>query len=125
MDFDMKQLALAIRTIAEEKNLPEDAVKGVVEQALAAAYRRDFGDREQEIRVQMNINTGDVDVFVTKDVVEDVEDERYQISLTAARQLKKDSKIGEQIEVHAKPESFGRVAAQTAKQVILQRLREA
>ena len=54
MDLDMKQLAVAIRTIAEEKNLPEDSVKEVVEQALVAAYRRDYGDREQEIRVSMN-----------------------------------------------------------------------
>ena len=59
MDLDMKQLAVAIRAIAEEKNLPEDTVQQVVEQALAAAYRRDYGDREQEIRISMNLNTGD------------------------------------------------------------------
>jgi len=75
MDLDMKQLAVAIRTIAEEKNLPEDAVKAVVEQALAAAYRRDYGDREQEIRVSMNLNTGDVDAYITKEVVETVQHE--------------------------------------------------
>jgi N utilization substance protein A len=50
MDLDMKQLAIAIKAIAEEKNLPEDSVKEVVEQALAAAYRRDYGDREQSLR---------------------------------------------------------------------------
>jgi N utilization substance protein A len=125
MDLDMKQLAVAIRTIAEEKNLPEDSVKEVVEQALAAAYRRDYGDREQEIRVTMNLNTGDVDAYVTKDIVEKVEHPAYEISLTEAQVRKKSAKIGEQIEVHEKAESFGRVAAQTAKQVILQRLREA
>ena len=59
MDLDMKQLVVAIRAIAEEKNLPEETVKEVVEQALAAAYKRDYGDREQEIRVNMNLNTGD------------------------------------------------------------------
>jgi transcription termination/antitermination protein NusA len=125
MDMDMKQLALAIRTIAEEKNLPEDAVKEVVEQALAAAYRRDYGDREQEIRVSMNLNNGDVDVYVSKEVVEKVGDEGFEISLSQAQNMKKDAKIGDFIEIHQKPESFGRVAAQTAKQVILQRLREA
>ena len=125
MDLDMKQLAVAIRTIAEEKNLPEDAVKEVVEQALAAAYRRDYGDREQEIRVTMNLNTGDIDVYVTKDIVEKVEDKTYEISLADAQVRKKNAKVGEQIEIHEKAESFGRVAAQTAKQVILQRLREA
>src|SRR5947209_7940580 len=64
--MDFKQLAGAIKAIAEEKNLPEDAVKEVVEQALAAAYRRDYGEREQEVRVTMNLNTGDVDAFVMK-----------------------------------------------------------
>jgi N utilization substance protein A len=125
MDLDMKQLAVAIRTIAEEKNLPEDSVKEVVEQALAAAYRRDYGDREQEIRVTMNLNTGDIDAYVAKEVVEKVENEAYEISLSDATVMRKNVKIGEMIEVHEKAQAFGRVAAQTAKQVILQRLREA
>lgn len=125
MDLDMKQLALAIRTIAEEKNLPEDSVKEVVEQALAAAYRRDYGDREQEIRVNMNLNTGDIDVYVTKEIVENVEHPAEQISLQNAQVMRKNAAVGETVEVHEKAEEFGRVAAQTAKQVILQRLREA
>ncbi len=125
MDFDFKQIATAVRAIAEEKNLDEDAVKGVVEQALAAAYRRDYGDREQEVRVTLNLNTGDVDVYSTKEVVEKVEHDRSQISLKDAQAMKKDVKIGDEIEVHEDPKDFGRVAAQTAKQVILQRLREA
>lgn len=123
--MDFKQLAAAIRVIAEEKNLPEDQVQEIVEQALAAAWRRDFGDREQEVRVTMNLNTGDVSAYVTKDVVEEVEDDRIQISLTDAQAMKKNAKVGDQIEVFQKVEDFGRVAAQTAKQVILQRLREA
>lgn len=125
MDLDMKQLAVAIRTIAEEKNLPEDAVKTVVEQALAAAYRRDYGDREQEIRVSMNLNTGDVDAYITKEVVETVEHEAFEISLKDASVMRKNVKVGETVEIHEKAQEFGRVAAQTAKQVILQRLREA
>jgi len=125
MDLDMKQLAVAIRTIAEEKNLPEDAVKEVVEQALAAAYRRDYGDREQEIRVSMNLNTGDIDIYVTKEIVEEVGDDAFEISLKDAQVMRKNAKVGETVEIHQKAESFGRVAAQTAKQVILQRLREA
>jgi N utilization substance protein A len=125
MDMDFKQLAIAIKAIAEEKNLPEDTVKEVVEQALAAAYRRDYGDREQEIRVTMNLNTGEVDAFVTKEIVEKVENEAFEISLAEAQTHRKNAKVGETIELHEKVESFGRVAAQTAKQVILQRLREA
>lgn len=125
MDLDMKQLAVAIRSIAEEKNLPEESVKEVVEQALAAAYRRDYGDREQEIRVDMNLNTGEIDAYISKEVVEKVENPAYEISLTEAQTRKKNAKVGDLIEVHEKAEEFGRVAAQTAKQVILQRLREA
>jgi transcription termination/antitermination protein NusA len=125
MELDMKQLALAIKTIAEEKNLPEDAVKEVVEQALAAAYRRDYGDREQEVRVSMNLNNGDIDAFVSKEVVDKVEDERFEISLKDAGVMKKNAAVGDTIEIHEDVTDFGRVAAQTAKQVILQRLREA
>lgn len=124
MDMDFKQLGVAIKAIAEEKNLPEETVQEVVEQALAAAYRRDYGDREQEVRVTMNLNTGDVDAYVSKEVVERIGDGDYEISLTDAQVMKKDAKIGDIMEIHEKVENFGRVAAQTAKQVILQRLRE-
>lgn len=125
MELDIKQLAMAVKAIAEEKNLPEDVVQEVVEQALAAAYRRDYGDREQEVRVSMNLNTGEVDAYVSKEVVDKVDDERYEISLKDASVMQKNIKIGETVEIHEKVENFGRVAAQTAKQVILQRLREA
>ncbi|HVI60620.1 MAG TPA: NusA N-terminal domain-containing protein, partial [Candidatus Saccharimonadales bacterium] len=93
MDLDMKQLATAIRTIAEEKNLPEDSVKEVVEQALAAAYRRDYGDREQEIRVDMNLNTGDVDAYISKEIVDKVENPAYEISLQDAQVMRKNAKV--------------------------------
>jgi N utilization substance protein A len=125
MDLDMKQLALAIRAIAEEKNLPEETVQEVVEQALAAAYRRDYGEREQEVRVTMNLNTVDVDAYVAKEVVENVENPAYELSVSEAQVMKKDAVLGDMVEVHEKVNNFGRVAAQTAKQVILQRLREA
>ncbi|TAH32521.1 transcription termination/antitermination protein NusA [Candidatus Saccharibacteria bacterium] len=125
MDMDFKQLATAITAIAEEKNLPEDTVKQVVEQALAAAYRRDYGEREQEVRVEMNLHTGEVDAYVSKEVVERVGDDEFEITVEDAQKLKKDAVIGDFVEIHEKVESFGRVAAQTAKQVILQRLREA
>lgn len=125
MEMDFKQLAGAIKIIAEEKNLPEEQVQEVVEQALAAAWRRDYGDREQEVRVTMNLNTGEVTAFVTKEIVENVEDDRTQIGLTQAQVMRKNAKVGETVEIVQKVEDFGRVAAQTAKQVILQRLREA
>ena len=125
MDLDVKQLVMALKAIAEEKNLPEETVQEVVEQALAAAYRRDYGDREQEVRVTINTATGDVDAYVSKEVVERVGDPAYEISIEDAQKLKKDATKGDMVEVHESVTNFGRVAAQTAKQVILQRLREA
>lgn len=125
MEMDFKQLAQAIKVIAEEKNLPEDQVQDVVQQALAAAWRRDYGDREQEVRVTMNLNTGDVTAYVTKEVVAEVENPHTQINLAEAQVMRKNAKVGETVEIVQPVEDFGRVAAQTAKQVILQRLREA
>jgi N utilization substance protein A len=124
MEMDFKQLAVAIRALADEKNLPEDTVQEIVEQALAAAYRRDYGDREQEVRVSMNLNTGDVDAYTTKEVVEVIGDGNFEISLSDAQKVKKGAVKGDMVEVHEQVHDFGRVAAQTAKQVILQRLRE-
>jgi N utilization substance protein A len=124
-ELDMKQLSIAVRAIADEKNLPEESVREVVEQALAAAYRRDYGEREQEVRVTMNLNSGTVDAYVMKEIVEDAKQPAYEINLADAQKIKEDAKLGETIEVHEQVHSFGRVAAQTAKQVILQRLREA
>lgn len=125
MNLDMKQLVLAIRSIAEEKNLPEDVVQEAVEQALAAAYRRDYGDKEQDVKVTINLNTGDVDAYVTKTVVENVKDDATEVDLETAKKIKSDAKIDDEVTEHEAITQFGRVAAQTAKQVILQRLREA
>lgn len=125
MDLDIKQLAVALRAIAEEKNLPEDTVQDIVEQALAAAYKKDYGDKEQEVSVSVNLHTGDVDAYVSKTVSDPVTDPQTQISLNEAQVIKKNSEIGEILVLHQDVSSFGRVAAQTAKQVILQKLREA
>ncbi len=123
--IDAKALALAIKQIAEEKNLPEDLVQEILEQAIAAAYRRDFGERDQEVRTNVNLSTGVIDVYVGKTVVEEVQDPNLEMSLADAQRLKRDASIGDVIELHDQPQTFGRVAAQTAKQVIIQRLREA
>jgi N utilization substance protein A len=125
MEMDFKQLAQAIKLIAEEKNLPEEQVQDIVQQALAAAWRRDYGDRDQEVRVTMNLNTGAVTAYVTKEVVDEVENPHMQMSLGDAQVIRKNAKVGETVEIVQNVEDFGRVAAQTAKQVILQRLREA
>lgn len=124
-ELNVKQLVLVIRTIAEEKNLPEQTVLEIVEQAIAAAWRRDHGDREQEVRAQLNTNDGTATVYVAREVVETVGNEATEISLADAKKLKKDAVIGDIVEESDKPSTFGRVAAQTAKQVVLQKLREA
>lgn len=124
MDFDIKQLAGAMRLIAEEKNLAEDVVQDIVEQALAAAYKKDYGDREQEVRVAVNLNSGAVDVYVEKEVVTRVTDANFEISLADAKKAKPEAALGDMIEQFVEVKTFGRVAAQTSKQVIMQRLRE-
>jgi N utilization substance protein A len=124
-DINIKQLTLAVRTIAEEKNLPEEVVLSVIEQAIAAAWRRDNGERDQEVRAELNINDGTANVFVSREVVEEVGSDAVEISLEDAKKIKADAVIGDAIEDKFEVVSFGRVAAQTAKQVVLQRLREA
>lgn len=124
-EINIKQLVLAVHTIAEEKNLPEETVLSVIEQAIAAAWRRDNGERDQEVRSELNINDGTANVFVAREVVEEVGSDAVEISLKDAKKVKKDAVIGDIIEDKHEVVSFGRVAAQTAKQVVLQRLREA
>lgn len=125
MELDIKQLALSIKSIAEEKNLPDETVQEIVEQALAAAYRRDYGEREQEVRVSLNLNTGEATAYISKEVVKTVGDPNFEISEKDAKAIDKTAEIDAVVEVPEKVVSFGRVAAQTARQVILQRLREA
>lgn len=124
-EVNIKQLTLAVRTIAEEKNLPEETVLSVIEQAIAAAWRRDHGERDQDVRAELNINNGTANVFVAREVVEVVGSEAVEISLEDAKKVKSDAKLGDIVEEKHEVTSFGRVAAQTAKQVVLQRLREA
>ncbi len=115
----------AISQIAEEKGLPVELILETVEAALAAAYRKDYGDKDQTVRVQLDPKSGETRIFVSKEVSEEVENEHLQITLADAKKYQKDAKIGDVIEYEDHPEGFGRVAAQTAKQVIIQRIREA
>ncbi len=86
-DLNIKQLTLAVRTIAEEKNLPEETVLSVIEQAIAAAWRRDNGTRDQLVRASLNINNGTAVVSVVKTVVEEVENDANQIDLEEAKEI--------------------------------------
>ena len=119
------QFLSAIEQICEEKGISKDMVLGAIEAAIIAAYKKDFGDKEQEVRVELDPNNGDATIFITKEVVENVEDPMIQVSLGDAKKIKKDAKMGDFLEFKEDNKDFGRVAAQTAKQVILQRIREA
>ncbi len=116
---------LAITQLSAEKNLPKEVVIGAVETALVSAYRKEHFAPNQNISVKISPSTGKVEVWAEKTVVESPSDSRREISLAEASRFKQDTLIGETIMVEATPPNAGRIAAQTAKQVILQRLHEA
>jgi len=124
-ELNIKQLVMSIHAISEEKNLPEETVLDIVQQAIAAAWRRDNGDRDQNVRAVLNTNVGTAKIFVMYDVVEEVENANNQLTVEEAKKFKKDAAVGDIVEDEYEASSFGRVAAQTAKQVVLQKLREA
>lgn len=132
-----QEFQLAIEQIAAEKNIPLESIVQTIEAALAAAYRKDFGQPDENIKVKFDVKTGGSKVFDVKTVVdkipEDPEEQkeaeinpRENITLGEAKKIKKDAKLGDVITTELQPpENYGRIAAQTAKQVIIQRLREA
>jgi transcription termination/antitermination protein NusA len=153
---NMSEILKAIRQICEEKGLSYEAVIETVESALAAAYRKDFGRKNQNIKVEFDPETGKSKVYDIKTVVEDLPEEvaipegeeeevvvevteaegeeeekrkfnpKTEMQISDAKLVKKTAKIGDEIKMKLEvPESYGRMAAQTAKQVIIQRLREA
>ena len=116
---------LAITQLSAEKNLPKEVILAAVEAALVSAYRKDSFAASQNISAKINPASGKVAVWAEKTVVETPSDVRQEISLDEARGLKPDVQSGETIMVEVTPHNAGRIAAQTAKQVILQRLHEA
>lgn len=121
--LDIKQMITMVHSIADEKNLSEDEVMQAVEAAIAAAWRRDNGTREMNVRAELNREDGTAKVIVHYDVVEAPEG-IGQITLEEAKKIDKKALLGGVIEQEFEAKSFGRVAAQTAKQVLLQKLRE-
>jgi len=119
------EFVLALTQLAAEKNLPKEVVISAVETALVSAYRKDNFAPNQNISVKIDPVTGKVRVWAEKVVVEKPEDPREQISLAEAKKINPDAEIDSTVEVEATPGNAGRIAAQTAKQVILQRLHEA
>jgi N utilization substance protein A len=119
------EFMLAITQLSAEKNLPKEVVLSAVETALVSAYRKDNFAPNQEIAVKIDPTTGRVRVWAEKTVVEYPEDTRREISLADAVKINPEAKLEETVMVEATPRNAGRIAAQTAKQVILQRLHEA
>ncbi|PIT86129.1 MAG: transcription termination factor NusA, partial [Candidatus Magasanikbacteria bacterium CG10_big_fil_rev_8_21_14_0_10_43_6] len=158
----MSEISKSIQIICDEKGLDASVVMEAVEQALGAAYRKDFGNRQMNIKVHFDPETGDMQMWDVKTVVEDVDEEtldqaqeevaarreaayaegreltdeevddlprfnpKLELMLTEAKAVKKSAKVGDVLEIELEiPGDFGRMAAQTAKQVIIQKLREA
>jgi N utilization substance protein A len=114
----------AITALAAEKNLSKDVVLEAVEQALASAYKKD-NLAQSNVLVRIDQEDGSIHTFTTMTVVEEIEDEHIEMTVEGARKVRADAKLGDVLELPAEPANAGRIAAQTAKQVVLQRLREA
>jgi N utilization substance protein A len=115
---------IAITQLSVEKSLPKDVVFQAVEAALASAYKKDL-NVNAAVSVKIDQATGTVQAYIHKLVVEEVENPREEITLAEARRYRADAALGETVPVPTEPVNAGRIAAQTAKQVVLQRLREA
>jgi transcription termination/antitermination protein NusA len=114
-----------IDQVAKEKGIPRDTLVEALEAALVSAARKKYGNKV-ELEAQYSDETGEVEVFLFKDVVDLVEDSTVEIDLdTARRELDPEAEIGDQLGVKMETESFGRIAAQTAKQVIIQKVKDA
>lgn len=114
----------AINTLATEREIQKDVLIEAIEVALVSAYRKNYGNM-QNVHVNVDKETGDVNVYMHRDVVAEVQDAAYEISLEEAKEIDPAYEIGDSVEYQVMPKDFGRIAAQTAKQVVLQRIRDA
>lgn len=121
-----KEFILAVEELEKEKGISKDTLIDAIESALVSAYKKNYSN-SQNVRVNINRVTGDIDVFMRKIVVtdEEVMDEYGELTLDEAHEIDPSYKLGDVIENRVTPRDFGRIAAQTAKQVVVQRIREA
>ncbi len=119
------ELLRALDQIEEEKGIGKDVIIDAIEAALLSAYKKNLGATAQSMRIEMDRTTGEMRVYQVRTVVEDVDDPTLQIALVQVREWDPTAQVGEMVEVEVTPKDFGRIAAQTAKQVVVQRLREA
>lgn len=119
-----QEFLMTLRELGKEKGIDEEVLFEAIEAALISAYKRNFSAKEN-VSVTLSRETGHYHVYALKQVVEEAENDITEISLARARAIKPDYEIGDEIEIEVTPADFGRVAAQTAKQVVVQRIREA
>ena len=119
-----KEFIAAIEELEKEKAISKDILIEAIESALVSAYKKNYGT-SQNVRVDIGRDTGDINVFMRKDIVDEVEDDLVEISLEDAIEIDPRYAVGDVIEYQVTPRDFGRIAAQTAKQVVVQRIREA
>jgi len=122
--MDSKEFLTALELVAKEKGIDKEIIFEAIEASLVSACKKHFGT-SQNIKVDMNRETGEVKCFTQKTVVETVEDSQLEMSLEAARELKAGYEIGDIVDIEVTPKNFGRISAQTAKQVVVQKFREA
>jgi len=118
------ELIHALEQIEKEKGIGKEVLIDAIEAVLITAYKRNFGSA-MNVEVYIDRLTGDVRVFALKNIVEKVKDPSTELSLEQAKQFGPDFEVGDVVEVEVTPRKFGRIAAQTAKQVVMQRIREA
>ncbi len=118
------ELQDALLLLEKEKGISRDVIVEAIEAALVSAYRRNF-NQAQNVRIDINLGVGTMRVFARKEVVEEVFDPRLEISIEDARGINPNYQIEDIVEIEVTPKDFGRIAAQTAKQVVTQRVREA
>lgn len=120
-----QQFIAAVNQICAEKNISYERVMEAVKAALATAFRKDFGNKEQEVEIVLGEGVNFATVLLIKEVVKEVDNPNIEISIDEAKKMKKDVQIGDEIRIDVTPLEYGRIAAQAAKQVILQRIQEA
>lgn len=121
--IDSKELVIALDELEKEKGIKKEVILESIETALVTAYKRNF-DSVENVKVTMDGETGEIHVYAEKEVVETVENPNLQINLEDAQKISKNLTIGDTAEIELVPKNFGRIAAQTAKQVIVQKIRE-
>ena len=123
--IDSKEMLLAMEELEKENGMEPGSLMEAIETALVTAYKRDFDSTADNAKVVVDKETGDYHVFVEKEVVKEVEDGNIQISLEDAKKINKSLEVGDTAQIEIMPKNFGRIAAGTAKQVIIQKIREA